>query len=124
MGKARWIHGDIHPDQLLRRPTGAALLDLDCLRPGAPEEDIASWAADVIALDRRAEFEQASAPIVDGYTAAGGGALDERTLRAWVVRGLAERAAAGIRRLEVDAITRAHEILDAAERIGREERNR
>lgn len=110
-----WIHGDFHPDQLLCTPAGArVLLDWDALRPGHPVEDLATWIADEIAADPTRDLARAGRPLLAAYARAGGEAPSDARLRAQVGTELARRAAAGLRRIEAQAIPRARSLLDAA----------
>lgn len=102
-----WIHGDLHPGRVLIREGGAGLLGLDGLRPGAPEEDIASWAADVLARGHTADVEAVLGELAELYRGAGGARLDPGRLRAVTAIELLERAASAIRHLEADALLSA-----------------
>ncbi|WP_145200405.1 phosphotransferase [Planctomycetes bacterium Poly30] len=102
-----WIHGDLHPDRVLLRGEGAALLGVDGLRPGAPEEDIASWAADALAQGGAGEVDEVIEELVGLYREAGGGEVERERLRALIAIELMERAASAIRDLQADALLRA-----------------
>lgn len=115
-----WIHGDFHPDQVLCTPDGgAALLDWDALRPGHPIEDLASWIADALAGPRAVEFASAARPLLTEYVAAGGKMPSTLLLRARVATELVRRAAAAVRRIELDAIARARVLLARASELTR-----
>ncbi|MEZ5973834.1 MAG: phosphotransferase [Planctomycetota bacterium] len=109
-----WIHGDFHPDQVLLGDA-PRLLDLDDLRPGAPEEDLAQWIVDhiVAGADPREAREQFQA----AYRAAGKAPIAPALLHRLLVATLVERAAACVRRLEVHAEERAREWVDCATRL-------
>ncbi len=113
-----WVHGDFHPDQLLRTTDGrTVLLDWDALRPGHPLEDLATWIADEIALDPRRASTITGRALLAAYARAGGEIPAERELRAQIGSELVRRAAAGIRRLESGGIERARSLLAAASRL-------
>jgi hypothetical protein len=113
-----WIHGDFHPDQLLRTPAGArVLLDWDALRPGHPVEDLATWIADEIVVDPTRDLARAGRSLLDAYARAGGEIPSDARLRAQLGTEVTRRAAAGLRRIEADAIPRARSLLDAARRL-------
>ncbi len=113
-----WIHGDFHPDQLLRTPSGArVLLDWDALRPGHPVEDLATWIADEIAADATRDLARAGRSLLTAYARAGGEVPTDVQLRAQLATEVTRRAAAGLRRIEADAIPRARSLLDAARRL-------
>lgn len=114
-----WVHGDFHPDQHLRGQDGLHLMDLDELRPGAPEEDLASWIADHLAARPELDLADAAAPLLEGYGSRAAG-LDRRLLLSLVVDELVRRAAAGLRRLQVDAESRALSLIDRARRASQE----
>ncbi|QDV08190.1 hypothetical protein Poly30_37260 [Planctomycetes bacterium Poly30] len=108
-----WIHSDLHPDQVLIHGDGASLLDLDDLRSGAVEEDLASWAADAAALSTTLDADEMFGELVDLYREVGGGAVDLERLRALTCIELLERAAASVRRLESGALSRAERLLSS-----------
>ncbi len=115
-GAATWIHGDFHPDQVLRRADGSnTLLDWDALRSGEPVEDLASWWADALAAG--ADSEGAIDALLEAYAQSGGRPPERATLRAWTALGLVRRAAAAIRRIESGAVDKAARILELAEEI-------
>ncbi|HIG10906.1 MAG: hypothetical protein ABGY71_01485 [bacterium] len=114
MAPARcWIHGDFHADQLTRHEGGLRLLDGDDLRPGAAEEDLANWIADRLAQDPEMDMQSAADELFAGY-GAGPDRLDLALLRALSVEELLNRAAAGLRRLEVRAEERARGLVERA----------
>jgi aminoglycoside phosphotransferase (APT) family kinase protein len=100
------VHGDMHPDQLLRSDTGPRLLDLDTLRAGAPEEDLGSWIADHLTESPGTRYTDAAAELVRGYVSAGG-TFDGALLAAVVSCDLLARACAALRRLEEGALEKA-----------------
>ena len=100
------IHGDFHPDQVLRLGADRWLLDLDTLRLGRPEEDLASWIAGQMDVQPALGFEEAGAELLDAYLESGG-LFDPALLRRLVGNGLVARAAGGIRRLERGALEKA-----------------
>lgn len=110
-----WIHGDFHPDQLTRTEGGARLLDADALRPGAPEEDLASWCADVLEARPEASFEETLEDLLAGYPA--DLALDRGLIRALTAEALVQRAAGGLRRLQCAAPERALRLVRRAEEL-------
>ena len=121
---ARWIHGDLHPDQVLLQEGGASLLDMDALRLGAVEEDLASWAADALVFGESAEVgvEGCLGELVALYRSVGGVAVDADLFRTLTAVELLERAASSVRRLELEALQRARQLVSLAISIaGREE---
>ena len=121
-GDTRWIHGDFHPDQIgFEREGGRArLLDLDLLAPGDPIADLASWVADHVSARRDVGFEEARAPLIDGYRAGGGDPVSGGRLAGAVAWTLAHLAAGSIRRLERGAEEKARELLERARAIAGE----
>jgi len=112
----RWTHGDVHPDQFARA-TGdeaRALLDLDRLAPGDPLDDLASWIADLLVTQPELDVARAMQPWIAGYTHAGGAEPPGDRLAAALVEALVQRAAAGLRRLQLDAEAHASALLDRA----------
>ena len=107
------VHGDFHPDQCVDTPDGLRLLDLDEIRAGVPEEDLADWIADALSEQRQLELSEAAAPLFEGYREAGGRIEGDR-LRALVCEELLERAVAGMRRLERGAVERARALIERA----------
>ncbi|MCP3915349.1 MAG: phosphotransferase [bacterium] len=124
-----WIHGDFHPDQLVEGPgRELGVLDLDAVRPGEPEEDLASWMADELMLrsarsgpvQTRVDALEACRALIDGYRGAGGSVREARLLE-WTAVELARRAAGALRRLERDGLEKARlgvELATAAARAG------
>lgn len=120
LSTTHWIHGDLHPDQVLLQEEGASLLDLDDLRPGAIEEDLASWAADAVTVQNS---PGAVEEVLGLYRSHADLPVDGRRLQALTVIELLERAAATIRRLEVEALDRAARWVAFARAVA-EERSR
>lgn len=113
---AVWIHGDLHPDQVLRRADGSkTLLDWDALRPGERVEDLASWWVD--ALVAGADGDGVLDALLQAYASCGGRPPERTSLRAWAAHGLVRRAAAAIRRIEAGALDEAARLLELAEEI-------
>ncbi|HZJ69400.1 MAG TPA: phosphotransferase [Planctomycetota bacterium] len=114
-----WSHGDFHPDQVALEPggRGVRLLDLDRLGPAAAAADLASWTADRLAHAPDLGLEDASAPLLAGYSAGGGRPPPTRELAAHVVSQLRARAAASLRRLELGGETHAARLLGLAHEI-------
>jgi Ser/Thr protein kinase RdoA (MazF antagonist) len=112
-GAACWTHGDFHPDQVATdRESGMPrLLDLDRLGPGFAVDDLASWVADHMVEVPSIGVAAAAAPLLRGYASAGGMRPSAREMAAAVGRALAMRAAASLRRLERDAVTKAERLL-------------
>lgn len=110
-----WTHGDLHPDQVLVADEDgtARLLDLDNLAPGDPLADLASWIADRLARADAPRFDEAAAPLLEGYARA----VDARRLHAQVAWALAGLAAGALRRLEPGALERARTLLERAASI-------
>jgi aminoglycoside phosphotransferase (APT) family kinase protein len=103
--EARWVHGDLHSDQLLLRAgEPPALLDLDEVRPGDPARDLSDFVADHLAADPSVELEEAAAPLLAAHASAGGPAIDRSDFARHVARALVARAAARLRRLEAGAL--------------------
>ncbi|MEE8467468.1 MAG: phosphotransferase, partial [Planctomycetota bacterium] len=113
--RTTWIHGDVHPDQVLIDGQGTArLIDLDGLALGDPQVDLASWIGDHLAQAPDVGFEDAAAPLLSGYREAGGRPGETASLVLLVAHQLALRAAASLRRLEIGAPDRAHSLLARA----------
>jgi len=107
---ASWVHGDVHPDQLLLTPAApVGLLDWDSLRPGRPAEDLASWIADALSAG-----SESAAELLAGYEEQGGTLPDTDELTGFVRCELVERAAAAVRRLEAGATDKARRLLERA----------
>lgn len=114
-GRTTWVHGDVHPDQILIDGQGTArLIDLDGLALGDPQVDLASWIGDHLAQAADVGFEDAAAPLLSGYREAGGSPGETARLVLLVAHQLALRAAASLRRLEIGAPERAHSLLARA----------
>ncbi|MFN0006453.1 MAG: phosphotransferase family protein, partial [Planctomycetota bacterium] len=111
-----WIHGDLHPDQIVReRASGQMrLLDLDAIGIGDPARDLATWIADHLAGDARVGFEAARRPLLDGYRESGGSAPADEVLARHVAFQLVSMAASAVRRLERSAVARAESLLARA----------
>ncbi len=108
-----WIHGDFHPDQLTSTEHGLRLLDADDLRPGAPEQDLASWLADHLEHEEQLSLQAAASPLFAGYGKALQ-QLDLELLRGLVAEDLIARAAACLRRLQEDAVACATRLVERA----------
>ncbi|MEZ5977244.1 MAG: hypothetical protein R3F34_03390 [Planctomycetota bacterium] len=117
-----WTHGDFHPDCVAtaRDGSGVRLLDADSVAVGEPLEDVADWVAGDVAASG-ASFEESARAFLEGYD--GAVRFELRELAPFVVRALVARAAAAVRRLEVDAVERASRLLDRSasvrEEVGR-----
>jgi len=85
------VHGDFSPDQVVRGPAGAGLVDLDRAHAGDPAGDLASYLA--ARLCAGATYDEAAEPLLAGY-AEGGGTLPPpsalRPLTATAVLALAD----------------------------------
>ncbi|MFT7678818.1 MAG: aminoglycoside phosphotransferase (APT) family kinase protein [Planctomycetota bacterium] len=113
-----WVHGDLHPDQMLCQADCAPqLVDFDELGIGDPCRDLASWIADRLAAAPKLTWGEASGAWLDAYAKAGGEPCDEVHLARWVRYELTRRAAATLRRLERDARSRARRMLACAARL-------
>ena len=113
--RSTWCHGDFHPDQIGRDGNGEhVLLDLDALGVGDPVRDLASWIADALVEGAADDVTQESRPLLEAYRAAGGGEVAPEELRARCGEALVQRAAAALRRVEIDAVRRARQILELA----------
>lgn len=115
---AAWVtlHGDLSADQVLLGPDGVHLLDLDRLRPGPPEADLASWVAAEITARRASPHSDPArvlGGLLDGYTAAGGPA-DPARLGPHVAAALLARATEPFRRREPDWPARVDALVAAA----------
>ena len=110
------VHGDQHAGQWLEVEDGSlALLDLDALRGGEPEEDLAAWLMDVHL--EGGPVAQARELLVEAHQAAGGPELDPRRLDQLLLRGCLLEAANTLRRMEAGAEARARALLDDAARL-------
>lgn len=116
---ACWIHGDFHPDQLMRTATGLRLLDADALRPGTPEEDLADWIADHLAARPEVDLAEAAGPLIEGL-AVTSRPLNPTLLRKLVTEQLLHRAAASLRRLQAGAVEQASSLVERAHCAARE----
>ena len=107
-----WIHGDVHPDQLLMSSEDgrARLLDLDNLNVGDPHRDLACWIADQLSQTPNLSLEDAANALLAGY----GYPIDTGTLRENVAFELSVLAAGALRRLEPRAQERANSLLERA----------
>lgn len=112
-----WIHGDFHPDQVVRRSGTTGVLDLDLLDVGDPARDLSSWIADHLAHAPDTDWARATEPLLRGYRSGGGTAPREDALAQHVAADLVLRAAAMHRRLEAGARERAPELLRCAHRV-------
>lgn len=117
-GSARhtFVHGDLHPDQVLSTVEGPRLLDLDTLHTGHPEADLASWIADQLVESPTMTYTAAASDLIRAYVA-DGGRLDGQRLGAEVAAALTARASAALRRLEVGAEERVDTLLARAARV-------
>lgn len=114
------VHGDFHPDQIALDADGVPrLLDLDALGRGDPVDDAASWIADRLAHDPRAEFERVARELCGPA-----GLLAELDrVREHVAEALALRAAAALRRLERGAPDRASHLCRRALELATDRRS-
>lgn len=112
-----WIHGDLHPDQVVHTETGGALLDLDACGLGDPLRDLASWIADHMMHAESLGLLEAAAPLLHGYQQAGGTPPAAAELACAVVRALLAGAAGCLRRMECDAPRRAQRLVECAREI-------
>lgn len=119
-----WVHGDLHPDQVVREREGGAtrLLDLDRLARGCAADDLATWIADYLEAHSTVEFEEAAAELLGGYQSGGGVLPTREHLEASTSAALVRLAAAGLRRLQEDGLARAQVLLRCARRIAGSER--
>ena len=88
------VHGDLSVDQVLWRPRGVALLDLDRARVDRPAADAASWfAGEAVArrCDPGADPCAVLGPMLQSYAAVDGRAL-EVALRPLAALALLQRA--------------------------------
>jgi hypothetical protein len=88
------VHGDLSVDQVLWRPRGVALLDLDRARVDRPAADAASWfAGEAVArrCDPGADPSAVLGPMLQSYAAVDGRAL-EVALRPLAALALLQRA--------------------------------
>lgn len=109
--RSTWIHSDFHPDQLVGRSDGSlGLLDLDELGVGDPCIDLATWIADQISKQPATDFERAAEGLLSGY----GAPIDVAHLRRLTALGLHLQAVGCLRRLELNALARAADLLERA----------
>ena len=110
------VHGDQHAGQWLEVEDGSlALLDLDALRGGEPEEDLAAWLMDVHL--EGGPVAQARELLLQAHGAAGGPEIDPRRLDQLLLRGCLLQAVNTLRRMEAGAEARARALLDDAARL-------
>ncbi|MEW6071944.1 MAG: phosphotransferase [Planctomycetota bacterium] len=110
-----WIHGDFHPDQVLRAAEGGwKLLDLDLAGIGDPAGDLAAWIADHLEESPGTDFAAAAEPLLAGYAESGAPPVAARRLAEATARELVRRAAGAIRRLEAGATDKARRLVAAA----------
>lgn len=119
-GPSCWTHGDFHPDQLAFARDGGEprLLDLDGLAPGDPHADLADWIADELVARPHTEPRQAGAELLVAYAEAGGPVINREHLSRRVQLALRCRAAASLRRLEVNGLAKAQHTLKLARDVG------
>jgi aminoglycoside phosphotransferase (APT) family kinase protein len=109
------IHGDMHSDQWLLDDEGIVMLDLDDLRPGEPEEDLASWLADVH-LEGAAADEQRER-LLAAYAKAGGPGINSFRLDQLILRQIVIHASSALRRMDLNAEEQARKLMEAALRL-------
>mgnify|MGYP002636126822 CR=1 FL=1 len=119
-GPGHWTHGDFHPDQLAFTRDGGEprLLDLDGLAPGDHHADLADWIADELVARPHTDLRRAGAALLASYADAGGPVVDREHLSRRVQLALVCRAAASLRRLEVNGLAKAQHTLELARHIG------
>ncbi len=114
-GPLCWLHGDLHPDQVMQGPEGQTyLMDMDALRVGDPCEDLSSWIADQLAAEPDCSYAQASEAFLSGYLESGGRAPDAARLLQYTAHALQRRALASLRRLERNGLELARERMERA----------
>lgn len=109
------IHGDMHPDQWILDDEGIVMLDLDALRPGEPEEDLASWLADAH-LEGEAADDQRER-LIAAYEEAGGPGINSFRLDQLILRQIVIHASSALRRMELNAEEQARKLMEAALRL-------
>jgi len=114
-GAVCWMHGDLHPDQIMEGPAGESyLMDMDALGVGDPAHDLASWIADALACDQASTFEQASEGLLTGYLEGGGQVPRRSDLMRHTASALQRRATGCLRRLEANAVELARTRMERA----------
>lgn len=106
------IHGDLHPDQWLLDDEGVVMLDLDALRPGEPEEDLASWLADVHLAGGSLEGQRER--LLAAYKAAGGPGINTFRLDQLLLRQIVIHASSTLRRMEANAEEQVRNLIEFA----------
>ncbi|PYG00472.1 Phosphotransferase enzyme family protein [Georgenia satyanarayanai] len=112
-GAVRVVHGDLSADQVVVRPdltagasaeqaspgqAGLTLIDLDRVALDDPLADLGSWYGALVATGAEAgDPAELLAPLLAGYTAAGG-EVDERALRLHCAAAVLQRAVEPFRR--------------------------
>jgi thiamine kinase-like enzyme len=110
------IHGDQHAGQWLETPEGElVLLDLDALRGGEAEEDVADWLMDLHL--EGGPTSRARDLLLEAYAEAGGRPLSSRRIDQLLLRACIVRAANTLRRMEEGAEACARALLDDARRL-------
>lgn len=108
--RVSWIHGDLHPDQVLETESGLALLDLDELGVGEAAGDLSSWLADAACALSESEYREHRDALLRSYRRHR--LVEDAAVDQFMVCELVRRAAGCLRRLERDAPARAAQILE------------
>ena len=106
------IHGDMHRDQWLLDDEGVVMLDLDALRPGEPEEDLASWLADVHLAGGSVGGQRER--LLAAYKDAGGPGINAFRLDQLLLRQIVIHASSTLRRMEANAEEQARNLIGFA----------
>ncbi|MFO0983671.1 MAG: hypothetical protein U1E76_18400 [Planctomycetota bacterium] len=119
-GRQVLLHGDFSASQVWSGGGEVALLDLDRVRPGRCEEDLAWWAAQdhVLRLGRdptAGDQDDALARLLSGYRTHA--ACDASNLSWFRAAALLELAMAPFRRFDPAFADQGHHVLDAASRL-------
>ncbi len=110
------VHGDLSPDQVVHRPDGVALIDLDRTGIGSPGNDLASWIASEVAMGRRdASDLRLPDALWEGYHGVGGPASEQQAIERVPIE-LLRRAADPFKQRMADWSDRMTAIVQAAAR--------
>ncbi|MQA03920.1 MAG: hypothetical protein GEV07_14750 [Streptosporangiales bacterium] len=120
------VHGDFSADQLIARPTGLGLVDLDRVRTDDPVTDLATWVAAELAGGRApadAEPADVLGPLLTGYLA-GTDLAVHRRLAVATTLALLHRAVEPFRHRAPDWLPQTEALVHAADRMAHASQHR
>ena len=121
-GAAATLHGDLHPKNVFLMGDRVWLIDLDAIRRGPAEHDLASWIACMLYRaclrgEPLAGALAAALEFVDGYESGRGALVDARALDWYTAAALlSERAYRVLSRLKSGRLEILDELVDLASR--------